>query len=247
MKSPRWPLCRRDQRFVLPRPRGFCLSLGAGRVALRHRRFPPGRQDGRATTRYLAGLEPALPDSDGGRRSKPAGIDWLQPRTEHRAANRLPFALDSLPECVEQEPNDSPENAQRVTLPIVVNGRIDRPGDRDVFRFEGKAGQAVVAEVYARRLDSPLDSVLKLTDAAGRQLAFNDDFEDRACGLVTHQADSWLRTVLPTDGTYYVHLYDAQHEGGPEYGYRLRISPPGPISSCGSCLPASTSGRGARR
>ena len=34
--------------------------------------------------------------------------------------------------------------------------------------------------------------------------------------------------MLPTDGTYYVHLYDAQHEGGPEYGYRLRISPPRP-------------------
>ena len=77
--------------------------------------------------------------------------------------NSLPFAQDSLPECMEQEPNDSPEHAQAVTLPIIVNGRIDRPGDRDVFRFEGKAGQEIVAEVYARRLDSPVDSVLKLT------------------------------------------------------------------------------------
>ena len=133
-----------------------------------------------------------------------------------------------LPECLEQEPNDSPEQAQRVTLPIIINGRIDRPGDRDVFRFEGRAGQEIVAEVYARRLDSPLDSVLKLTDSAGRQLAFNDDHEDKACGLITHHADSWLRAVLPSAGTYYLHLYDAQNQGGPEYAYRLRISPPRP-------------------
>ena len=133
-----------------------------------------------------------------------------------------------MPECFEQEPNDSPQQAQRVTLPIIVNGRIDRPGDRDVFRFEGRAGEVIVAEVYARRLDSPLDSVLKLTDSAGRQLAFNDDHEDKSCGLVTHHADSWLRAVLPSAGTYYLHLYDAQNQGGPEYAYRLRIGPPRP-------------------
>ena len=148
--------------------------------------------------------------------------------SRYGSLNRPPFALDSLPECLEQEPNDSPEQAQPVTLPMIVNGRIDRPGDRDVFRFEGKAGQEIVAEVYARRLDSPLDSVLKLTDSAGRQLAFNDDHEDKACGLITHHADSWLRAVLPSAGTYYLHLYDAQNQGGPEYAYRLRISPPRP-------------------
>jgi len=142
--------------------------------------------------------------------------------------NRVMFALDSLPECVEQEPNDSPAQAQPVTLPIIVNGRIDRPGDRDVFRFEGQAGQEIVAEVFARRLDSPLDSVLKLTDSDGRQLAFNDDHEDKAFGLETHHADSWLRAVLPSGGSYYLHLYDAQNQGGPEYAYRLRISPPQP-------------------
>ena len=115
-----------------------------------------------------------------------------------------------------------------MTLPIIVNGRIDHPGDRDVFRFEGEAGQQIVAEVYARRLGSPVDSVLKLTDAAGKQLAFNDDHDDPSCGLLTHQADSWLTAKLPAAGTYYLHLYDAQNQGGPEYAYRLRISPPRP-------------------
>ena len=127
-----------------------------------------------------------------------------------------------------QEPNDQPANAQPVTLPIIVNGRIDRPGDWDVFRFEGRAGQQIVAEVDARRLDSPLDSVLKLTDADGKQLAFNDDYEDKG-DRVEHAPRRFLLTAtLPADGTYYLHLGDAQHKGGAEYAYRLRISAPRP-------------------
>ena len=136
--------------------------------------------------------------------------------------NRVPFAVDTLPECLEQEPNDSPATAQPVTLPVIVNGRIDQPGDWDVFRFEGRAGDQVVAEVYARRLDSPLDSVLKLTDAAGKQLAFNDDHEDKGAGLETHYADSWLTATLPANGTYYLHLGDAQAAG--RAGIRLPLA-----------------------
>ncbi len=179
-------------------------------------------------------VPPMYSDPGGTRVTRPTLQEDSQPRSaglsplDVGCLNRLPFAWDFLPECLEQEPNDSPEQAQRVTPPVIINGRIDRPGDRDVFRFEGNAGQEIVAEVYARRLDSPLDSVLKLSDSGGRQLAFNDDHEDKAFGLLTHHADSWLRVVLPAAGTYYLHLYDAQHQGGPEYAYRLRISPPQP-------------------
>jgi hypothetical protein len=109
-----------------------------------------------------------------------------------------------------------------------MNGRIDQPGDWDVFRFQGRAGQAIVAEVYARRLDSPLDSVLKLTDAKGKQLAFNDDYDDPGAGLETHHADSRILTTLPATGTYFLYLGDAQQKGGPEYAYRLRIGAPRP-------------------
>ncbi len=143
-------------------------------------------------------------------------------------SNRVPFALDDLPEALEREPNNTPANAQEVTLPVLINGRIDRPDDWDVFRFAGKSNETVVAEVRARRLDSPLDSVLKLTDAAGNLVAFNDDHEDLTSGLNTHQADSYLMTRLPADGEYYVHIGDTARQGGEAYGYRLRISAPRP-------------------
>ena len=110
----------------------------------------------------------------------------------------------------------------------MIDGRIDEPGDLDVFSFQGHAGEAVVAEVWARRLGSPLDSFLKLTDSGGKVLAFNDDARDLGEGLTTHHADSLIQTTLPADGTYYLTIGDAQRHGGPAHAYRLRVSQPRP-------------------
>jgi hypothetical protein len=184
--------------------------------------FPLGGRAGERTSIALTGWN--LPEPSLEHINAEAGITAL----DGKFFNAVPFAVDTLPECLEQEPNDSPETAQAVTLPVIINGRINRPGDWDVFRFEGRTGDPVVADVDARRLDSPLDSVIKLTDATGKQLAYNDDYEDKGSGLNTHHADSYFSTVLPTNGTYYLWLGDAQHKGGPEYSYRLRLSPPQP-------------------
>jgi hypothetical protein len=170
------------------------------------------------------------------------GIRPLSTRKDGRISNLVPFAVDTLPECLEQEPNNQLTSAQKVISPIIVNGRIDKPGDVDVFRFEGRAGDEIVAEVQARRLDSPVDSVLRLADASGKQLAFNDDYEDKGAGLKTHHADSYVRATLPANGTYCLHLGDTQNQGGPEYAYRLRLSPPRPDFEL-RVVPASISAR----
>jgi len=158
----------------------------------------------------------------------PEGIWPIVASRNGQISNPVPFALDTLPECVEQEPNDTPSRAQKITLPILINGRIGKTNDVDTFQFNGRAGDTVVVEVYARRLDSPLDSVVQLTDAHGQLVAFNDDCEDLTSGLNTHHADSYLMAKLPTDGSYYVRIADTGRYGGDEYGYRLRISPPRP-------------------
>ena len=59
-------------------------------------------------------------------------------------------------------------------------------------------------------------------------MAANDDFEDKAAPLITHQADSRISLTLPATGSYYLHLGDTQHKGGPEYAYRLRVGAPRP-------------------
>ena len=143
-------------------------------------------------------------------------------------SNAMPFVASDLPESIGNEHDDRPVLAQTVSIPVIVNGRINAPGDVGVYRFDGRAGETVVAEVLARRLESPLDSVIKLTDHAGHILAMNDDFVDKGAGLVTHQADSYLMTKLPANGSYTLTIWDAQHKGGPDYAYRLRLSEPRP-------------------
>lgn len=156
--------------------------------------------------------------------------------------NPVPFAVDALPECAEEEPNGGIEDAQRVTVPTVINGRIGEAGDWDVYRIEGRAGAELVAEVWARRLNSPLDSVLKWLAPNGREMASNDDNEDKACGLETHHADSRLVIRIPANGAYYLRLGDTQRHGGKDYVYRLRISPPQPDFEL-RVVPSSVNGR----
>jgi len=204
----------------------FVYRISIGEVPFITSIFPLGCRVGTQTTVELRGWNfpraSIIPDAE------TPGVKMLSVRNEDVVSNRVPFRVDTLPECMEQEPDNQPGRGQPVQVPITVNGRINYPGDVDVYRFEGRAGQRIIAEVVARRLNSPLDSLLRITDASGRQLGVNDDFEDKAAGLVTHHADSLVDVTLPADGTYLVHLADAQRKGGPEYAYRLRIAPPQP-------------------
>ena len=90
------------------------------------------------------------------------------------AANAVSVRLEPHPTAVEVEPNDR-QQPQPIQLPITVSGRIDPPGDVDVYQFEAKKGQKLSFQVESRALGFPLDSVLRLTDAAGKVLAEADD------------------------------------------------------------------------
>lgn len=188
--------------------------------------FPLGGQRGKSTTVEATGWNLASARVTLATRDRQPGIHTMCVRKSTRFSNPVTYALDTLPERAESEPNDDSKSAQPVKISTVVNGRMLRPGDWDVYRLEGRAGQAIVAEVHARRLGSPLDSVLRLTDSKGQTVAVNDDHVDKGAGLTTHHADSLLYAKLKTSGRYYLHIGDAQNKGGPAYAYRLRISPP---------------------
>jgi hypothetical protein len=206
----------------------FVYRIAMGEIPFVTGVFPLGGPAGAQTAVELTGWNLAQSRLTVDAKGKPPGAISVAARNGGLISNRVPFAVDTLPECLEREPNDAIADAQPVALPVIINGRFDRHGDADVFRFEGRAGQEIVAEVVARRLGSPADSVLKLTDASGKRIAFNDDFENRSSDLNTHHADSFLRATLPAAGAYYVHLRDTQQNGGPNYGYRLRLSQPVP-------------------
>lgn len=156
------------------------------------------------------------------------GIRYTCLRQADAMSNEIAYQADPMPECTEKKANDPPAKAQYVKLPRMIDGRIEKPGDVDVYEFRCEANDEVVAEIYARRLRSPLDSVLRLMDESGQVLAWNDDSEDKSVGWCTHHADSYLRAQIPAAGIYRLSVSDAQAQGGDACGYRLRISAPRP-------------------
>jgi len=76
-------------------------------------------------------------------------------------------------------------------------------GDEDWYAVEMCLGDALVAETWAERLTPPsgLDTYLELYDATGTVLiAENDD-------LHADTLDSYLQTVAPASGTYYLRVF----------------------------------------
>ena len=127
-----------------------------------------------------------------------------------------PHSILIEPAILEKEPNDGFRSAQAITLPTVVEGSIGRAKDVDLFRFEGKIGQKVLAEVLASRHGSPLDAILTLYDAKGEQLAANDDF-------TKEHRDARIEALLPADGVYFLSLIDAHDSGSNLHVYRLVV------------------------
>lgn len=135
------------------------------------------------------------------------------------------FDVGLRPETPEQEPNDRLDQAQRITLPATVVGKIDPAEDVDTFRFSAEKGIPLVFDVFASRIGAPLDPVLILEDAAGHELAYNDDF---------YGPDSFLVYTPQSTGDYCVVLHDVSYHGGPDYVYRMDV---GPIPYIASYLP----------
>ena len=153
-------------------------------------------------------------------------VRWYSIPQNDKVDIRFPLRIDMITEVFDTEPNDSMETAQEVSMPCVVNGRIDKPDDRDVFKFSG-AG-TLEAEVLGRRAGSPIDSALLLTDAEGNEIGFDDDHRDQAYPLITHHADTVLNVGMRGKGPFYLHITDAQRKGGHDFIYRLYIRHPLP-------------------
>lgn len=100
--------------------------------------------------------------------------------------------------------------------PLAFNGVLETKDEPAFFRFTAKKDQNLDFQVYARRLGSPLDSVLTVLDAKGKSLGNNDD----AAG----NPDSAVRVRIPEDGEYTVKVADQLGRGGPRFTYRVEIA-----------------------
>lgn len=155
------------------------------------------------------------------------------------------LVVTTEPPVAESEPNDEVAKAQRLDrLPATVAGRLARNGDVDSYAVTLEAGQALVADLQAHVLGSPVDAVLRLVDAAGRELAVNHDNG--------RNLDPRLVWLAPSAGTYVVQVFgfahpatsDVRFAGSDASVYLLHVSR-GPQVSHTLPLGVSREGRGA--
>ena len=126
------------------------------------------------------------------------------------------FRLTTLSNVIEKEPNDDQAHSTPFTAPMAINGVIDKPGDVDHYVFPGKKGLTYDFRLYGRQIRSPIDSVMYLGKRNAGAAVGNDD---------STGPDSYFRFTCPEDAEYVVWVLDHLGKGGPDYVYRVEVTP----------------------
>lgn len=175
--------------------------------------YPLGGQRGTEVTFSLAGQQ--VPEQLAVRLPNvAAGVARNDLTIDGQATNGALLDIDEWNEVLEPTSGERPQ----VALGTVANGRIAAPGERDVWSLAATKEQPVVIELRAARLGSPLDGVIVVKDASGRELAQDDDQGET-------NADPRLLFQPPADGVYHIEVRDKfASRGGPAFAYRLRVT-----------------------
>jgi hypothetical protein len=81
----------------------------------------------------------------------PPGVYSLRILSHNGISNPLPFLVSSEPVIVEaQNPHDTPKHAAELRWPVIVNGRLSRPGAFSLYTFQVLEGQELGFEVFSR-------------------------------------------------------------------------------------------------
>lgn len=142
----------------------------------------------------------------------PAGLHGLRVLTDKGVSPLRLVMIDDLPNLNSPGNNTTAATAFALPGPCGVDGAVANQA-LQYFKFSATENQRLAFEILARRMGSPLDPMLRLLDARGRELAFSDD----APGL---SGDSQFEYTFKATGEYLLELRDIRYQGG---AYRLRV------------------------
>lgn len=125
------------------------------------------------------------------------------------------IAVVSTPQFLEMEPNNAPEQANRIEFGHDINGRLDQPGDVDRFIFTAKKDQTATFTGITRQQGSPSDLNFKVLNKDGGQVAAAED---------SGTSEGSLVFKAPADGDYVLFVEDLNHRGGSEHAYRIAVA-----------------------
>lgn len=104
-----------------------------------------------------------------------------------------------------------------ISVPAAVSGQLAKPGETDQLTFAAKKGQPLDIRVASRHFGFPLDPVLAVRNAEGKELKRVDD------GNVKTDRDAQLVWSAPEDGNYTLAISDLFRKGGPQWFYLLTV------------------------
>lgn len=186
--------------------------LSMGNLAYGTYLFPAGGRRGSSAEVTLQG-ENQAPEKV----SLPLPADApLGVRTVSTPRGSFAFVVGDAPEFV--EPADP--GARRVSLPVSLNGRIERPDEVDRYTFTLTKEQLgpYAFEVFADRIGSPLAPQLALRNAKGQSL-FADDGGGRR-----RQRDGRQEYTFTQAGDYTLEVADPTNRYGPSHIYRVSLA-----------------------
>src|SRR5690349_10684563 len=146
------------------------------------------------------------------KRDAPVGLYPVRVVTDSGISNVLLFSVSDLPEIEKSKDSDT----QKVVPPILINGKLAGPEIHN-YTFHATAGQKLVFEVEARRAGSAIDPAIEVYDAAGREIARNDDAPSLG-------VDSRMEVTFPKAGDYRVAVHDSKFSSQEQNFYRLKIA-----------------------
>jgi hypothetical protein len=144
--------------------------------------------------------------------SKDWMVDWFYGMTMQGDPTLKPASMGDFVDDV-SEPNDIITEAINTYLAPTHPGQFSGSGmignnpniapeaDVDMMRLDADEGDRILVDIDAAIANSSLDSILRVFDAYGQEIATSDD--DPAPGEVW-SLDSYNDVVVPMDGTYYI-------------------------------------------
>jgi hypothetical protein len=92
----------------------------------------------------------------------------------------------------EVEPNETTAQAQQISIPSIIEGAIERPGDVDYFKFQAKPGEQLAFEVETPGPTFPYFSPrVGVLDEGGQEILTN------IYRKVSGDGDDWVKTLEP--------------------------------------------------
>ncbi|MBI2805378.1 MAG: PPC domain-containing protein [Planctomycetes bacterium] len=132
----------------------------------------------------------------------------------------VPVAISDADEAVEQEPNDDPKQATRITVPGGVSGRFQKSDDVDHFVFAVKKGQKLAIVAHTLEMYSPSLVYLILRNSKTNAEVAKSNPQAPAPN------DQKIDFTAPVDGDYVLEVQHLYFGGGKNESYRISILPP---------------------